>query len=99
MKPIQPYRIRENSWIARIAARKLGVQRVAIVLGHTIYLHNTTESEFRADENWYRHELCHVWQYEQHGFFFFIIKYLWESIRNGYHNNQFEVEAREAEKG
>jgi len=27
-----------------------------------------------------------------------LVKYLWESIRKGYYNNRFEVEARKAEE-
>lgn len=99
LKPLRPYQIREHSLIARLAALKLDVDRVAIVIGHTIHLYHATEKEFRANETWFRHELCHVRQFEQHGFFPFIIKYLWESVRKGYRNNRFEVEAREAERG
>lgn len=91
------YYIKENSWIARIAAKKLGTKEVAMVLGKTIHLWNTSKADFLKNEKWLRHELCHVQQYQQHGFWAFIIKYLWESIQNGYHNNKYEVEARAAE--
>jgi len=97
MQPKHPYRIRENSWLARLAAYKLGVHRVAIVLGHTIHLHNSTEEDFRANKSWFRHELCHVRQFEEHGFLPFIFMYLRESVRKGYQNNRFELEARQAE--
>lgn len=69
-----------------------------MVLGKTIHLYNTTEAEFLKNEKWVKHELCHVKQFEEHGYFLFIIKYIWESIRKGYYNNRFEVEAREAEE-
>jgi len=36
----------------------------------------------------------HVLQYSEHGRFKFIIMYLWESLKNGYHKNKFEKEAR-----
>lgn len=91
------YRIKENSWIAGLAARKLHADSVAIVIGHTIHLHNSSSEAFLKDERWLKHELCHVRQFEQHGFLAFIIKYLWESIRRGYFNNKYEVEARQAE--
>ncbi len=91
------YCVKENSWIARIAAWKLNATGVAIVFGNTIYLHNTTREAFLRNDCWLKHELCHVRQYQEHGFFGFIWKYLLESIRRGYSNNKFEVEAREAE--
>jgi hypothetical protein len=38
-----------------------------------------------------------VEQFRRHGFFKFLFLYLWESLRHGYHDNRFEVEARAAE--
>lgn len=92
------FKIKENSWLAKIAAFKLGTRAVAMVLGKTIHLHNTTRAEFLRDEKWVKHELCHIKQFEEHGYFMFVVKYIWESIRKGYYNNRFEVEAREAEE-
>jgi hypothetical protein len=89
--------IKENSWLAKIAAKKLRSKSVAMVLGKTIHLHNTTKEEFLNNTTWLKHELCHVQQFKQHGFFMFVIKYLYESIKVGYYNNKYEVEAREAE--
>jgi hypothetical protein len=89
--------IKENSLLARIAAFKLGTRQVAMVLGKTIHLHNTTKDEFLQNQRWVKHELCHVRQFKQHGYVLFIIKYLWESIRSGYYNNKYEIEARAAE--
>jgi len=90
------YFIKENSWIAKLAAFKLRSKQVAIVIGKTIHLHNTTKQEFLKDEKWVKHELCHVKQFQQNGYLRFIAKYLWESIKHGYFNNKYEVEAREA---
>ncbi len=90
--------IKENSWLAAIAARKLNANSVAMVIGKTIYLHGSTKNEFMAEERWLKHQLCHIKQYEENGIILFLLKYLWESFRNGYNNNKFEVEAREAEK-
>jgi hypothetical protein len=90
--------IKENSWLAKIAAKKLATKNVAMVLGKTIHLYNTSREEFLADKKWLKHELCHIRQYKQHGYFCFIVKYLWESMRKGYYNNRFEVEARKAEE-
>lgn len=89
--------IKENSLLAKIAAFKLGSRQVAMVLGKTIHLHNTTKDEFLQNPRWVKHELCHVRQFKQHGYVPFIIKYLWESIRSGYYNNKYEAEARAAE--
>ena len=68
------------------------------MLGKTIYLYNTGKEEFLNDAKWLKHELCHIAQFKQYGFFTFIIKYLWESLWHGYYNNKYEVEARKAEE-
>ena len=91
-------RIKENSWIARIAACKLKCKRVALTLGHTIHLHNTTRTEFLKDQDWVCHELKHVEQFRQYGLLPFTFRYITESIRKGYYNNRWEIEARLAEK-
>ncbi len=90
--------IKENSWVAKIAAAKMKADQVAIVFGHTIHLHNTSKQEFLQDSDWVCHELKHVEQYKKNGFTGYLVKYLFESIKNGYYNNRFEVEARESEK-
>ena len=92
------FKIKENSWLAKLAAKKLGNRSVAMVLGNTIHLHNTTSEEFLHNEKWVKHELCHIKQFKQHGYVCFIVKYLWESMNKGYYNNRFEVEARKAEE-
>lgn len=91
------FTIKENSWLANLAAKKLGTDAVAMVLGSTIYLYNTSREEFLQNEKWVKHELCHIRQFKQHGYVIFIIKYLWESLRKGYYNNKYEAEARQAE--
>lgn len=91
------FNIKENSLFARVAAKKLKSKAVAMVLGNTIHLHNISKEDFLKNKRLVRHELCHVRQYQQHGFIGFLIKYLWESIRKGYYKNKFEVEARRAE--
>ena len=94
---IKDISIKGNSWIAKLAAKRLKVSRIAIVLGKTIHLHNTTQQQFLNDERWVKHELCHVQQFKRNGYFCFIIKYFLESMSKGYYNNKYEVEAREAE--
>jgi hypothetical protein len=91
------YYIRENSFIAKLAAKKLKASSVAIVIGRTIHLHNASKKEFLNNSAWLKHELAHIKQFRQHGFLPFLIKYLWESAKNGYCNNKYEIEARAAE--
>ena len=90
--------IKENSWIAKLAAKKLQSNHVAIVIGNTIHLHNTTREDFLQNEKWVKHEVCHLQQFKKHGKIVFIIKYLWESLFHGYYNNKYEAEARKAEE-
>ncbi len=89
--------IKENSWVARLAAKKLHAENVAIVIGKTIYLHNVSKQQLLKNEKWLKHELCHIKQFKQYGVITFIAKYLWESLHKGYFNNKYEVEARRAE--
>ncbi|MEO6637997.1 MAG: DUF4157 domain-containing protein [Ginsengibacter sp.] len=90
-------RIKENSWIAKIAAAKLKSNNVAIVLGKTIHLYKVNRLEFLNNERWVKHELCHLRQFQTNGYFTFILKYLLESVRHGYYHNKYEAEARLAE--
>jgi Domain of unknown function (DUF4157) len=91
------YRIREDSFFARIAAMKLGVDNVALTLGRTIHLYNTSAERFHSDHRWVKHELKHIQQFQHYGFLWFIFLYTMESIRSGYYHNRFEQEARAAE--
>ena len=90
-------RIKENSWIAKIAAAKLKTDNVAIVLGKTINLYNVKKEDFLRNEKWVKHEVCHIKQFQQHGYVSFILKYLWENYKHGYYNNKYEAEARLSE--
>jgi len=90
-------RIREGSWMARLAAGKLKTEQVAMVIGQTIYLHNTTREEFLSDTQWVCHELTHVQQYREHGVAGFLAKYVVDWLKNGYYQNRFEVQARAGE--
>ncbi len=91
------YHIKENSFFAKLAAKKLGASSVAMVLGSTIHLHNTSKQDFINDEKWLKHELCHIKQFKKYGYAGFLVRYLWQSLKHGYYNNKFEVEARQAE--
>jgi hypothetical protein len=91
-------RIKENSWLARLSAKKLGSKKVAVVIGKTIHLFNTSREEFLKNEKWVCHELAHVQQFEKYGFFRFVMLYLVESMRKGYRQNRYELEARSKER-
>ena len=58
-----------------------------------------SREEFLKCDAWVMHEVEHVRQYKRHGFMPFVIMYLWESAKHGYHNNRFEKEARVVEEG
>ncbi len=94
----EKYFIREKSLIAYFAKKVLQVKTVAIVLHKTIYLSGLSKESFLADRQWLKHELCHIKQFQQYGYFRFLILYITETFRKGYYNNRFEIEAREAEK-
>jgi hypothetical protein len=91
------YQIKEKSFLALLAAKKLKAKKVAMVIGKTIHLHNTTAADFLKDERWLKHELAHIEQYQKHGHIKFLALYIWYSIKYGYYNNPFEVEARKKE--
>jgi hypothetical protein len=90
--------IKENHWLAKIAAKKLQSPSIALVLGNTIYLYGVTAADFWQNTAWVKHELQHVQQYKQLGILPFLLKYGWYSIRYGYTHNPLEIEARQAEK-
>ena len=90
--------IKENSFIARMAARKLRADAAAIVIGRTIHLHNASRAEFLSNRRWLRHEMVHIRQFRRYGFLPFVARYLWESMLHGYYNNKYEIEARQGER-
>ena len=89
--------IKTNSTLARLAARMLKTDRVAVTLNRTIYLHNCNKEEFLKNKNWVCHEVVHVRQYRQLGTFVFLAAYLFQCLLKGYNNNKFEKEARKKE--
>jgi len=88
------FKIVERSLLARIARMVLKSSNVAMVLGKTIHLSGVSRDDFMEDPGWLAHELCHIRQFREHGFFRFLWLYLKESWRVGYYNNKYEVEAR-----
>lgn len=71
---------------------------IAIVFGRVIHLHGVSREDFLANIRWVRHEVRHVRQYRQHGFWPFLWRYLIDWVRFGYYNIPFEKDARQAEK-
>ena len=88
----------ENSFLARIARFFFGAKRIAMVLGNTIHLSGVEKQIFMSDQKWLIHELVHIEQYRQNGFLKFLFLYSIESIKHGYYQNRFEIEARAAEE-
>ena len=64
----------------------------AVTLGHTIVVH----PDARLSRRLLVHELTHVRQWEEDRLF--PLRYALESLRRGYRNNRYELEAREAER-
>ncbi|TXK47457.1 hypothetical protein FVR03_09485 [Pontibacter qinzhouensis] len=84
----------ENSPFARLARMVLKSKNVAMVLGKKVHLSGVSKEVFLKNDGWVAHELCHVEQFRQHGYLRFLWLYLVESMRVGYYNNKYEVEAR-----
>lgn len=91
-------KIKENSWLARIAAKQLDSSSMAMVVGKTIHLHNSSREDFLRNKKWVRHEVAHVKQYAKLGILRFIFFYLLETFNKGYEYNSFEVDARQKER-
>ena len=89
--------IKENSWLAKLGAKCIGVDNVALTIGNTIHLYNATKQQLLENKVWLCHEIIHVKQYEKLGILKFCILYLIECIKKGYRNNKFEIEARQNE--
>lgn len=82
-------RFRSGGLPPRVGGWSLGVSSVAaITLWRTIWLARDT----RWDEELLLHELRHVHQFESGPSF--PLRYVWETLRRGYHGNRFEVDAR-----
>ena len=82
-------RLRRGGLPPRIAGWMLGRPAVAaITLWRTIFFDPHT----RVDAPLLLHELRHVEQFRERRTF--PLRYIWESIRRGYHLNRYEVDAR-----
>lgn len=82
-------RYRTGGLPLRIGGWSLGASTVSgITLWRTIWL----EHADRWDAELLLHEIRHVQQFEASSSF--PLRYVWESLRRGYHANRFEVDAR-----
>ncbi len=91
-------KIIENSIFARLARYILKSENVAMVLGKTIHLSGVDRKTFLSNPKWLAHEMAHIRQFKKYGFSLFLYLYLIESLKNGYFNNKYEVEARAVEE-
>lgn len=82
-------RLRRGGIPLRIGGWMLGQATVAaITLGRTIFLAPAT----RLDPGLLLHELRHAQQFSERKTF--PLRYIWESLRRGYHANCYEADAR-----
>jgi hypothetical protein len=81
--------LRRGGLPTRVAGWFLGQSSVAaITLRRTIFFGPRT----RLDAPLLLHELRHAEQFRERGSF--PVHYIWESLRRGYHQNRYEVDAR-----
>jgi hypothetical protein len=92
------FKIIEHSFLARIARFFFATRQIAMVLGNTIHLSGVEKQIFLSNRKWLIHELVHIEQYRKNGFLKFLVLYILESIKHGYYQNRFEIEARAAEE-
>jgi hypothetical protein len=82
-------RVRLGGFPLRIGGWVLGQPHVAgFTLGRTIFVH----PDAALEPSLLLHELRHVHQFRAEKSF--PVRYLWQSIRRGYLNNPYEVDAR-----
>lgn len=94
-EPLPPgVAVRRAQWLPALggALARMGAPAAAVTLGRTIVVH----PEVPLTPRLLRHELAHVKQWQANPFAF-PVRYVWYSIRYGYNDNPFEVEARQAE--
>lgn len=83
-------RVRRGGLMPRFGGWCLGQSTVAgITLGRTVWLGRWVQPSAEL----LLHELRHVHQFATVPAF--PLRYVWESLRRGYHHNRFEVEARQ----
>lgn len=85
--------LRRGRLVPRVGGLLAGMRGPAgaVALGHTVIVHPDVPLSRRL----LLHELEHVRQWEREPLF--PLRYSLETVRNGYRNNRYEREAREAE--
>lgn len=92
-------RLKTDTLVSKIAStimRPAKGRALATAIGKTIHLHNITPEDFINNKTFLRHELQHIIQAQTTKGF--RAKYVIETIRRGYYNNRYEVEARAMER-
>lgn len=87
--------VKTDSFLARIACRWMKSNSVAMVMGKTIHVYGARPMDLLNNMDWLLHEMVHIRQFEENGYIRFIGLYLLESMKHGYHNNRYEIEARD----
>lgn len=83
-----------NSKIAKLIGKINGCDHYAVTISSTCTLYSEPKDYVMDNLTWVRHEGIHKAQYIRYGWFGFIIRYLWYSLRFGYTRNPLEREAR-----
>jgi len=86
-----------SHWLAKVLGKLNRSKRYAVTIGQTAY-YSVSKEDVKKSPEWIRHEDEHKRQYAREGILKFLIKYFYYSIRYGYHNNPYEVDARKAER-
>ena len=87
---MKPLRCQQATGLSLLLLRLIGMVAIVMPWGVCYYI-GALHDPLR------RHEEVHWQQYQRHGRIWFPVLYLVESIRHGYRNNKFEIEARKAE--
>ena len=85
-----------NSTISKILAKILKYRLFAITTSKNCTRYSCSKEEVDEIIWWRKHENVHKQQFSKFGWFNFVFQYFLESIKYGYINNKFEVEARKA---
>lgn len=87
--------VKTDSFLAKMACRWMKSKAVAMVMGKTIHVYGVSPMDLLNNKDWLLHEMVHIRQFEENGYIRFIGLYLLESMKHGYHNNRYEMEARD----
>ena len=83
-------RRRYNSWIPQLLNVGAITLYPFILFSSTVY---TMKRNLREPMHLFKHEYIHIEQVRRMGWFKFYFLYIIESIKNGYEDNKYEIEA------